>query len=65
MNGKVAKALLGVYAGAGVLTGIIFGKAMYHKGKADAYDDCSKKLTSVLEEAEEKFAKKDEAEEAE
>lgn len=50
MNKNLGKVLMAIYGVAGVGTGLIFSKAMYHKGKADAYDDASKRLQKVHDE---------------
>lgn len=36
----------------GMVTGGLFSKAMYHKGKADAYNDCAKMLEELKVETE-------------
>lgn len=46
----LGKVLMAIYGVEGVGTGLIFSKAMYHKGKADAYDDASKRLKKAHEE---------------
>lgn len=43
---KGATILLGVYAAAGVVTGLLFSKAMYHQGRISAF----KEVTHTLEE---------------
>lgn len=50
MNKNLGKVLMAIYGVAGVGTGLIFSKAMYHKGKADAYDDAGKRLQKVHDE---------------
>ena len=51
------------YVAAGVVTGATFGKAMYHKGKAEAYEEITKDLENLANKTKEAIAKK-EAEEA-
>lgn len=46
---KLGKVLMVIYGVAGIGTGLIFSKAMYHKGKADAYDDAINRLKKVDE----------------
>lgn len=42
--------LMAVYGVAGIGTGLIFGRAQYHKGKRDAYMDASDKLKKSVDE---------------
>lgn len=48
MNKNLGKVLMAIYGAAGVGTGLIFSKAMYHKGKADAYEDATNRLKKVM-----------------
>lgn len=48
MNKNLGKVLMAIYGVAGVGTGLIFSKAMYHKGKADAYEDATNRLKKVM-----------------
>lgn len=50
MNKNLGKVLMAIYGVAGVATGLIFGRAQYHKGKAEAYDDATNRLKEVHEE---------------
>lgn len=62
-NSKAGLILMGIYGVAGVVTGLMFSKAQYHKGQADAYEDITNDLNKVIEETEEMLNKK--AEESE
>ena len=44
----------------GMVTGGLFAKAAYHKGKADAYNDCAEMLEELRDEAVRIVAKKEE-----
>lgn len=44
----------------GMLTGGLFAKAMYHKGKADAYSDCAAMMESLNDDFASMVAKKEE-----
>lgn len=56
---KLGKILMVIYGVAGIGTGLIFSKAMYHKGKADAYDDARNRLKKAHEEIMEKIKEKE------
>lgn len=57
---KLGKVLMVIYGVAGIGTGLTFGKAMYHKGKADAYDDAINRLKKVDEKITNKINEKEE-----
>lgn len=44
----------------GLLTGGLFSRAMYHKGKADAYNECSEMLKESVAEVERMVEEKEE-----
>lgn len=56
--------LYGVYAGLGVLTGLLFSKSQYYKGHADAYTDITEDLTKLSEKIEESISEHEQEEEA-
>lgn len=56
---KLGKVLVVIYGVAGIGTGLIFSKAMYHKGKADAYDDAYNRLKKAHEEIMENIKEKE------
>lgn len=51
-NTKTGLILAGVYALAGVATGLLFGRAQYHQGKIDAYTEVTDELTNLKTEIE-------------
>ena len=56
---------LGVYmfaAGMGLLSGLMLSKAAYHKGKADACEECSELLREAVDKVNEELDKKEEEE---
>jgi hypothetical protein len=55
--------IYGVYAGLGVLTGLLFSKSQYYKGHADAYMDVAEDLTKLSEEIGESISKAEEKKE--
>lgn len=57
---KLGKVLMVIYGVAGIGTGLIFSKAMYHKGKADAYDDAINRLKKFNEEVMDMIKEKEE-----
>lgn len=62
MEGKKAAAILmGLYGLFGIGTGLIFGRAQYHKGQADAYDDIAENLKEISDEIEKSLEEKEEA----
>ena len=61
-NTKTGLILAGVYALAGVATGLLFGRAQYHQGKIDAYDDITKDLKKLQEETEQMLGESKEEE---
>lgn len=62
MNKNLGKVLMAIYAAVGVGTGLIFSKAMYHKGKADAYEDATNRLKKSHEEIMNMLKEKEEEE---
>lgn len=66
MKGKVS--LVGYYGFAlvgGLLTGGLFSRAMYHKGKADAYNDCAEMLQEMNTDVARMIAEKEKDQEEE
>lgn len=61
-NKTLGKVLMAIYGVAGVGTGLIFSRAMYHKGKADAYDDAANRLKEVHKEVMDMIKEKEEEE---
>ena len=62
---KNGKASLGVHVFefiCGAVAGELFSKAMYHKGKADAYKDATDSLQEVIDETEKMLAEREEKE---
>lgn len=54
---KDSAILMAVYCGFGVLTGLVFGRANYHKGQRDAYEEIANDLNKINEEVEEMLEK--------
>lgn len=61
-NKTLGKVLMAICGAAGVGTGLIFSKAMYHKGKADAYEDATNRLKKCHEEIMNMLKEKEEEE---
>ena len=62
MEGKKAAAILmGIYGLFGIGTGLLFGRAQYHKGQADAYEAIAEDLNKISNEIEESLKDKEEA----
>lgn len=61
-NKTLGKVLMAIYGAAGVGIGLIFSKAMYQKGKADAYEDATNRLKKSHEEIMNMLKEKEEEE---
>ena len=62
---KEGKFNLGLYvfsAVCGAAMGGLFSKAMYHKGKAEAYQECADSLQEVIDNTEKTLAERKEKE---
>lgn len=58
MKGKIIMSYYAIALIGGVVTGGLFSRAQYHKGKADAYAEISKDLEKLMKNTEERLEKR-------